>query len=237
MRLKLGVNIDHVATLRQARGADFPSVADAAELALASGADFLVAHLRGDRRHMQESDIKALAAGGRLHLEMACTEEMEKIALKYKPCSVCIVPEKKGELTTGGGLDLKGKTALGVEKLSSRLMKKGIGVSLFLDAEPNALRTAHKMGIKTVELCTKTYAESKNRKAVSAELENLAVAAIMSRELDFELHAGHGLDYTNAVPVSQIDGFAAFNIGFAIIARSLYVGLPAAVKEMKELLS
>lgn len=237
--MKLGVNIDHVATLRQARGAGYPAVEAAAELALQNGGDFIVAHLRGDRRHMQDGDIKTLAAklGGKLHLEMAGTAEMEKIALKFRPGSVCIVPERKSELTTNGGLCLAGKQGLETGKLSARLVKKGIGVSLFIEPDPNILRQAHKLGVTAVEFCTKSYAESPSRKAMAQRLEELALAAVMARELGLEAHAGHGLDYDNVAPVAGIEDLAALNIGFSIIARALSAGLPSAVREMKELMS
>lgn len=237
--MKLGVNIDHVATLRQARGAGYPAVEDAAELVLHNGADFIVAHLRGDRRHMQDDDIKVLAAKlrGKLHLEMAATPEMEKIALKFKPGSVCLVPEKKSELTTNGGLVITGKQGAEIEKMAARLLKKGIGVSLFIEPDPNVLRQAHKMGVNIVEFCTKSYAESTNRKIMTERLEELALAAVMARELGLEAHAGHGLDYDNVAPVAGIEDITALNIGFSIVARALSAGLPAAVREMKELMS
>jgi len=239
MPMKLGVNIDHVATLRQARGAGYPAVEDAAELALQSGADFIVAHLRGDRRHMQDDDIKLLAARlrGKLHLEMACTPEMEKIALKVKPGYVCLVPEKKSELTTNGGLILAGKQGAEIGKTSAKLHKKGIGVSLFIEPDPHMLRQAHKLGATAVEFCTKSYSESSSRKVMAERLEELALAAVMARELGLEAHAGHGLDYDNVVPVAGIADITALNIGFSIIARAISTGLPDAVREMKELMS
>ncbi len=239
MPIKLGVNIDHVATLRQARGAGYPSIESAADMALKNGGDFIVAHLRGDRRHMQDEDIKLLAGklGKKLHLEMACTAEMEKIALKYKPGSVCLVPEKKSELTTNGGLVLTGKQGAEVARMAARLIKKGIGVSLFIEPNPDTLRLAHKMGVTAVEFCTKAYAESPNRKVMAERLEELAVCSLMARELGLEAHAGHGLDYDNVVPVAGIADIAALNIGFSIIARALGTGLPSAVREIKELIS
>jgi len=235
MSLKLGVNVDHVATLRQARGAGFPDPLVAAQVAANAGADMIVCHLRGDRRHIQEEDVKSLRKGLSvpLHLEMACTSEMEKIALKLKPQSVCVVPEGPRELTTQGGLDLSGRRAYEVEKLLTRLTKAGIGVSLFIDPTADSLRMSHKIGADTVELCTKAYAEAKGEKAQRAELENLEVACILARELKLHIHAGHGMDYSNVCPVAAIEGMECLNIGFSIMARAVFTGLDAAVREMK----
>ncbi|PIS46682.1 MAG: pyridoxine 5'-phosphate synthase [Elusimicrobia bacterium CG08_land_8_20_14_0_20_51_18] len=236
--VKLGVNIDHIATLRQARKETNPDTVEAARVALSAGAEMIVMHLRHDRRHVQESDIERVRRGVKcfLHLEMAATEEMEKIALKLRPDSVCIVPEAANEVTTQGGLKLSGKTA-GFEKIIKNISSKGIEVSLFVDPEPQDIRTAYKMGADTIELCTKIYGESWGRKNQAKELEKLQLASYLVKELNMSLHAGHGLDYYNVVPISRIEGMECLNIGFSIISRAVFVGLKGAVSEMKTLIS
>lgn len=237
MSVKLGINIDHVATLRQARKETTPDPVDAARVCLASGAEMIVTHLRQDRRHIQDSDLIKLRTElkGNLHLEMACVPEMEKIALKVKPDSVCIVPESRGEVTTQGGLNLSGKNAE-IGKCIGRLTRAGIGVSLFVDPDAYAIRMAHKLGADTVELCTAKYAEGWGQKRQSEELETLQLAGFLAKELKLHLHSGHGLDYHNVVPVARIEGMEFLNIGYSVISRALFVGLKSAVAEMKRLI-
>lgn len=240
MAPKLGVNIDHIATLRQARRDTNPDPIEAARVALSSGADMIVMHLRGDRRHIQESDLERIRKEVKclVHLEMAPTQEMIDIALKYLPDSVCIVPERPGEITTEGGLNLKDKSKVKeIEKAIKVLSDKGIEVSLFLDPEPNDIRAAYKMGADVVELCTKVYAESWGKKNQAKELERLQLAGYLVKELNMGLHAGHGLDYYNVRPVAKITGMDCLNIGFSIISRAVFVGLKNAVSQMKELIS
>jgi len=238
MPVKLGVNIDHIATLRQARGGGAPDPVAAAQVCLAAGADLIVCHLRQDRRHIQDDDMFRLrkSLGGHIHLEMACVPEMEKIALKARPDSVCLVPESPNELTTQGGLNLSGPGARRVEKIVKSLSRAGIGVSLFVDTDAQALRTAHKIGADTVELCTKAYAEAGGAGRQAQELENIHVACLLARELKLHIHSGHGLDYRSAPPVARIDGMECLNIGFSIIARAVFTGLEKAVADMKKLI-
>lgn len=237
---KLGVNVDHVATLRQARRENFPDPIEAAKVALSAGADIIVMHLRQDRRHIQEEDLGRMRKEVRchLHLEMAPTDQMLSIACKYLPDSVCIVPEREGEITTEGGLRVSDKkVAKEVEKAIKVLSQKGIEVSLFLDPEPDDIRTAYRLGADAVELCTKVYAESWGKKNQAKELERLQLAGYLVKELNMGLHAGHGLDYYNVKPVAKITNMECLNIGFSIIARALFVGLKTAVSQMKELIS
>jgi pyridoxine 5-phosphate synthase len=238
MQVKLGVNVDHIATLRQARGMGLPDPVDAAKRCFAAGADLIVCHLRQDRRHIQDSDVANMRRElrGHIHLEMSCSAEIEKIALKLRPDSVCLVPEGPRELTTQGGLKLAGATVKTVEKMIKDFSKAGIGVSLFIDPDANALRVAHAVGADTVELCTKAYAEAKGTKKQAEELENLEVASLMARELKLHLHSGHGLGYHNVAPVAAIQGMECLNIGFSIISRAVFTGLDKAVADMKEII-
>lgn len=238
MNLKLGVNIDHVATLRQARRAAYPDPLDAAAVALSAGADFIVVHLRQDQRHICEQDIANLCKlfPKQVHVECAACDFTEKVVLKYKPHSVCIVPELPGEVTTTGGLEFTAAMQARLSSLIKKLHKKGIKVSLFIDPSAADLRIAKRLGADIVELCTRSYSEAKTKEQVKKDLEELALAAFLAQELGLEVHAGHGLNYHNVLPVADIGGITCMNIGFAIIARSLFTGLPAAVEEMKNLL-
>jgi len=238
MPVMLGVNVDHVATLRQARGLNFPDPVEAARLCAKAGADMVVCHLRGDRRHIQDSDVLRLKkhSGLPVHLEMSCSAEMERIALRIKPASVCLVPEAPDEKTTQGGLDLSGRNLVRVQALARKLKKAGIEVSIFADADAASVRACKKVGADTVELCTKAYAEAATRKKLEAELEKLAIASVLVRELGMHLHSGHGLDYCNVTPVARIPGMECLNIGFSIISRGVFEGLGNAVSEMKGLI-
>lgn len=235
--VKLGVNIDHVATLRQARGEKNPDTVEAARVVYGSGGDMVVMHLRQDRRHIQDSDLERVRhdVKGLIHLEMAATPEMEKIALKARPDSVCLVPEGARELTTQGGMKIDGRKPE-LEKIIKNLSKAGIEVSVFADPDPMAIRAAHNMGADAIELCTKNYAAAWGKKLQAKELEQLQLAGYLVKELEMELHAGHGLDYYNVAPVARIEGMDCLNIGFSIISRAMFVGLKSAVTEMKRLL-
>lgn len=235
--VKLGVNIDHVATLRQARREKNPDTVEAARVVYSSGGDMVVMHLRQDRRHIQDSDVERVRneVKGLIHLEMAATSEMEKIALKMRPDSVCLVPESSKEVTTQGGLRLDGKQAE-LARVIKSLSDSGISVSLFTDPEPGAIRAAHNLGADSIELCTSKYSEAWGKKLQAKELEKLQLAGFLVKELKMELHAGHGLDYYNVAPVARIEGMDCLNIGYAIISRSLFVGLKSAVAEMKRLI-
>jgi pyridoxine 5-phosphate synthase len=233
--MKLGVNIDHVATLRQQRKEGFPDPLYAAMVAQQHGADSIVAHLREDRRHIQDRDIRLLrqALTIPLAMEMAATDEMVRIALEVQPKRVCLVPEKRQELTTEGGLNvISHRTVL--KKMIQQLSAKKIEVSLFMDADGDQIRCSKSLGADTIELHTGRYAIAVGP-AKAQELAKLLKAAELADKLKLTLHAGHGLDYKNAGPVARLPGMEELNIGFSIIARAIFSGLGAAVKEMKEL--
>lgn len=233
----LGVNIDHVATVRQARRAEVPDVLAAARAALAAGADSITVHLREDRRHIQDMDLARLSkeTGLRLNLEMAATEEMVRIARVTHPHSVCLVPEKRQELTTEGGLDVMGQMAR-VRGACQKISAKGIKVSLFINPDPNQVSAAQDAGADMVEIHTGAYAEAAGA-IRSMELKKMSDACALARRLGLVVNAGHGLDYDNVGPIVRIDGMNELNIGFSIIARALFVGLASAVREMKALVS
>jgi pyridoxine 5-phosphate synthase len=232
--VKLGVNIDHVATLRQARRDIDPDPIAAAQVARAAGADSIVCHLRADRRHIQDEDLfKLCRLKGDTHLEISTAPAMIAIALKAKPSSVCLVPERAGEVTTEGGLDLKAASK-DVSKAIDKLKAAGMEVSLFVDPEAVSVRQAKALGADVVELCTTSYAEAGNKAAQKLELERLDLASYMASEMGLGLHAGHGLDYHNARAVARILSMGSLNIGYAIIARSIFAGLKTAVSEMKQ---
>lgn len=234
--IRLGVNIDHVATLRQARKARDPDPVAAAAVATLAGADGITVHLRSDRRHIQDRDLELLRQTVRTHLnlEMAATEEMLRVALMVRPDAVCLVPERPDEVTTQGGLDLVkvgARTAPIVKKLSA----VGIGVTCFVEAEPAQVKQARKLGAQAVEINTDAYSKSKGRRQ-KAELEAIAQVAKLASSLGMEVHAGHGLDYQNVRGIADIPEIVELNIGHAIIARSVLVGLDRAVGDMKALL-
>jgi len=232
----LGVNIDHVATLRQARRGHAPSVVQAALIAEQAGADAITIHLREDRRHIQDRDVELLAEtiGTRMNLELAVTDEMLGIAESIRPADVCLVPERRQELTTEGGLNVIGQVD-SVRKACSRLASADIRVSLFIDPEPAQLEAARACGAPVVELHTGTYAEARGA-ARTDELERIRRAARLGQELGLVVNAGHGLNYHNVGPVASIPGMNELNIGHAIVARALFVGLDKAVSEMKRLM-
>ncbi|MBP5404294.1 MAG: pyridoxine 5'-phosphate synthase [Elusimicrobiaceae bacterium] len=238
MTLKLGVNIDHVATLRQARRAHYPDPLDAGAIALSAGADFVVVHLRKDQRHINQKDVADLCKlfPKQIHLECSCSDFAEAVALKYKPHSVCIVPELPGEITTTGGLNFTPVVQKRLLKMIEKLHKKNILVSLFVNPTAADLRIAAKLGADIVELCTAAYSQASSKKEAQKRLQELALAAFLAQELGLKVHAGHGLNYHNVLAVADIGGIKCMNIGFAIIARSLFTGLPSAVEEMKNLL-
>lgn len=234
-RILLGVNIDHVATLRQARGTRYPDPVQAALLAEEAGADGITLHLREDRRHIQEHDVLRLAevVNTRINLEMAVTEEMVAFAERVKPANVCLVPEKREELTTEGGLDVVGGRAT-IAPACERLAAAGCEVSLFIDPDPEQIRAAHEIGAPVIELHTGAYAEARGETA-RLEHARVAAAAELALELGLTVNAGHGLHYHNVEPIAAIPGINELNIGHAIIARALFVGLKEAVAEMKRL--
>jgi pyridoxine 5-phosphate synthase len=231
------VNIDHVATLRQQRRGVFPDPLLAALTAQASGADSIVAHLREDRRHIQDDDIRRLKDSLKIPLamEMGATPEMESVALETQPARVCLVPEKRQELTTEGGLDVVARRSE-LEKMVRRFADQKIEVSLFIDADPEQIRCAEAIGAQTIELHTGRYAETQGAENES-ELAKLAKASALAVTLKLHLHAGHGLDYQNVGPVAALPGMEELNIGFSIISRAVFVGLDAAVREMKNVMN
>lgn len=238
MTLKLGVNIDHVATLRQARQVAVPDPVDAAAICLASGADYIVVHLRKDQRHINQKDVAQLCKlfPKYIHLECSTSEFCEKAALKYKPHCVCIVPELPGEVTTTGGLKFTPAVQKRISAFVEKLHKKHILVSLFVDPVAADIRMAAKLGADVVELCTRQYSEATTAKQSQKLVQELALAALLAQELGLKVHAGHGLDYHNVLAVADIGGISCMNIGFSIITRALFAGLPSAVEEMKNLL-
>jgi pyridoxine 5-phosphate synthase len=235
-RILLGVNIDHIATLRQARGTRYPDPVQAALLAEEAGADGITVHLREDRRHIQERDVRLLAEmlNTRMNLEMAVAEEMLALAEEVRPAHVCLVPEKREELTTEGGLDVAG----GFDAIAAaceRLAAAGCEVSLFIDPEFDQIEAAHRAGAPVIELHTGAYAELTGAPA-RREHARLAAAVERALELGLTVNAGHGLHYHNVEAIAAIPGLNELNIGHAIIARALFVGLKEAVAEMKRLI-
>ncbi len=234
----LGVNIDHIATIRQARRGTDPDPIAAAMIAELAGADGITVHLREDRRHIQERDLRLLrqTIHTRLNLEMAATPEMVAIALDVKPDYITLVPERREEVTTEGGLNVKAQgDRLG--KFVNQLQGAGIPVSLFVDAEPEQLQASAKTGAKFVELHTGTYANAKNEEELKHELEVLTNGGKLAIQLGLRLNSGHGLTYWNTRAVAQIAGMEELNIGHSIISRAVLVGLDRAIREMKTLIS
>lgn len=235
--LMLGVNIDHVATLRQARGTSYPSVSQAALTVEQAGADAVTIHLREDRRHIQDRDVEQLAGliSTRMNLELAVTEEMLAIAERIAPADVCLVPERRQELTTEGGLDVLSHQAA-IRAACERLAEAGIRVSLFVDPEPAQLDAARECGAPVVELHTGAYADAEEGSERATELARLRQAVIHGDDIGLVINAGHGLHYTNVQRVAALPQIAELNIGHAIIARAVFAGLDAAVREMRSLM-
>lgn len=235
---KLGVNIDHVATLRQARGTRYPDPVSAAALAESGGADQITVHLREDRRHIQEVDVRLLRKSiqTELNLEMAATDGMIGFAVDLKPDSVTFVPEKRKELTTEGGLDLV-KNERRLARAIPLLLQKGVRVSLFIDPEAEQVRMAARLKADAVEIHTGRYADAKSEEEAKRELSRIFDAARLAAESRLWVAAGHGLHYQNVRPVAEIREIIELNIGHSIIARAVFAGLEAAVREMKRLVA
>jgi pyridoxine 5-phosphate synthase len=235
--IRLGVNVDHVATVRQARRAEVPDPVEAALVAENAGADGITVHLREDRRHIQERDVELLRerATTKINLEMAVTPAMVMFAEKLRPNDACFVPEKREELTTEGGLDVVAHRTK-VKEAVIRLQDRGIHVSLFIDPEGAQIEAAREVGAYSIEIHTGSYC---NVTGLEREKERQAItkAATFARNLGLEVHAGHGLDYDNVTPVAQIREIVELNIGHSIIARAIIAGIEQAVREMKELLA
>ncbi|BDY03746.1 pyridoxine 5'-phosphate synthase [Ferrimonas sp. YFM] len=237
MSILLGVNIDHIATLRQARGTSYPDPVHAAAVAEHAGADGITIHLREDRRHIIDRDVYLLAQTlkTRMNLEMAVTEEMLAIALEVKPTYVCLVPEKREELTTEGGLDVAGQLDKMLDAVS-RLNEAGIKVSLFIDADKTQIDAAVKVGAPYIEIHTGAYADAETEAEAEAELARIREGAAYAASKGLIVNAGHGLNYHNVKPIAAIPEFYELNIGHAIIARAAIDGLDLAIRDMKRLM-
>lgn len=231
--LRLGVNVDHIATVRQARGTAYPDPVEGALLAAASGADSITIHLREDRRHIQDHDLARLTpvCPVPINLEMAVTSAMVDIGVAAAPKYVCLVPERREERTTEGGLDVAGNIAP-ITAACRRLARAGIAVALFIDPDARQLRAAQRTGAPHLEIHTGTYADAKTVGARRAELKRIAGFARAAHAADFEVHAGHGLTLDNVGPIAAIAEIVELNIGHSLVADALSVGLPAAVKAM-----
>ena len=236
---KLGVNIDHVATVRNARGESYPSPLKAALLAQKYGANSITIHLREDARHIREKDLKNIKKRIRvpLNLEMAPTEKMLKIAIKYKPNYVCIVPEKRAEITTEGGLKIKSNEKR-LKKFIQIFKKNKIRTSLFIEPNIKNVKLSHKLGVNCVELHTGKFCnlfnKNKNTSNIYAKIQN---STSLAKKLGLEVHAGHGLTYKSAFKISKINGISEFNIGHFIIADSIFLGLKKTIKKFKRIIN
>jgi pyridoxine 5-phosphate synthase len=236
--MKLGLNIDHVATLRQARGARYPNVVRAALICEEAGADAITLHLREDRRHIQDADVEVLRGmlQTRMNLECAVTEEMIANALRIKPHDLCLVPERREELTTEGGLDVV-RYFDSVKAACERCAAEDIRVSLFIDPDEKQIDAARRCGAPVIELHTGRYADADSVPERKHELERIRIAAEHGHAQGLQVNAGHGLHYHNVQPIVAIPNIVELNIGHAIIAESLFIGLDAAVRKMKALLA
>jgi pyridoxine 5-phosphate synthase len=236
VQAKLGVNIDHVATVRQARGTVEPDPVTAAALAELGGADGITVHLREDRRHIQDRDVELLrqTVKTRLNLEMAATEEMVAIALRLRPDCVTLVPEKRQELTTEGGLDVCGQRAL-LEPQIARLRQGGILVSLFVDPDAGQIEASRQLGAEYIEIHTGSYCEAHSLQTRRSELNKIEAAIHQGRNIGLGVNAGHGLNYQNIRPVVALGGIEEYTIGHSIVSRAVLVGLERAVREMAAL--
>lgn len=234
---KLGLNVDHIATVRQARGGTEPDPITAAAIGELAGAEGITIHLREDRRHIQDRDLEILrrTVQTKLNLEMAATAEMVSIACRIKPEQCTLVPEKRQELTTEGGLDVIGNLAA-IGSAVLELHKAGIIVSLFVDPDPAQLKASKESGADAIEIHTGRYAEAKGSAAQQQELSAIRQAVALGNELGLTVHAGHGLNYVNIIPLAGMPGIEEFNIGHSIISRAVLVGLDRAVREMAALL-
>ncbi|MFC0398624.1 pyridoxine 5'-phosphate synthase [Paraburkholderia rhizosphaerae] len=235
--IDLGVNIDHVATLRNVRGTSYPDPIRAALAAEEAGADAITLHLREDRRHIVDADVRALRPQlkTRMNLECAVTQEMLDIACEVRPHDVCLVPEKRAELTTEGGLDVAGHFDA-VRAACKQLADVGSRVSLFIDAQETQIRAAHEAGAPVIELHTGQYAQAHDEAAQQREYERVVQAVELGRSLGLKVNAGHGLHYTNVQQIAAIEGIVELNIGHAIVAHAIFAGWDNAVREMKAIM-
>jgi len=233
--LRLGVNVDHVATVRQARRSDLPDPVEAGLLAERGGADGITVHLREDRRHIQERDVELLRErlSAKLNLEMAVTSEMVSLAEKFHPDDACFVPERREELTTEGGLDIVAHKRK-IEEAVKRLQGKGIRVSLFVDPRKDQIEISREAGAHAVEIHTGRYCDAPANR--DRELQEVVAASSLAHGLGLEVHGGHGLNYENVIPIARIPEMVELNIGHSIVARAIMVGIEQAVREMKALI-
>tara|TARA_B100000959_G_scaffold72216_1_gene76614 strand:- start:1709 stop:2440 length:732 start_codon:yes stop_codon:yes gene_type:complete len=238
MSIFLGVNIDHIATLRQARGTKYPSLVEAAKICENSGADSITLHLREDRRHIQDYDVEELKSclTTKMNLEMAATDEMLKIATKILPEDCCLVPEKRQELTTEGGLDVASQLSR-MKEVCSELKENNIKASLFIDADNYQIEAAVESGAPIIEIHTGHYADASTATEMQKELKKISNACIYAHSLGLQVNAGHGLTLENTKAIAEINTVVELNIGHSIISRALFVGLSSATSEMKQLLN
>jgi len=238
MSIFLGVNIDHIATLRQARGTDYPSLVEAAKICENSGADSITLHLREDRRHIQDYDVEELKSclTTKMNLEMAATDEMLKIATKILPEDCCLVPEKRQELTTEGGLDVASQLSR-MKEVCSELNESNIKASLFIDADNYQIEAAVESGAPIIEIHTGHYADASTATEMQKELKKILNACNYAHSLGLQVNAGHGLTLENTKAIAEINTVVELNIGHSIISRALFVGLSSATSEMKQLLN
>jgi len=237
MSIFLGVNIDHIATLRQARGTRYPSLVEAAKICENSGADSITLHLREDRRHIQDNDVEELKSclTTKMNLEMAATDEMLKISTKILPEDCCLVPEKRQELTTEGGLDVASQLGR-MKEVCSELSANNIKASLFIDADNNQIEAAVECGAPIIEIHTGHYADASTSSEKLKELQKISNACNYAHSLGLQVNAGHGLTLENTKAIAEIGTIVELNIGHSIISRALFVGLSVATSEMKQLL-
>ena len=235
--MKLGVNIDHIATLRNARGGVEPNIVEAAKIALSENILALTMHLREDRRHIKDEDLyNVKALGAKINLEMAATKEIQQIALDLLPYSVCLVPERRQEITTEGGLDVEGQKEY-LKEFIKPLKEKGILVSMFIDADLKQIEASSYIGADYIELHTGCFANAFEKNNYKEELEKLKKAAQHAQKLGLKVNAGHGLNYQNVYLMKEIEGLCELNIGHSIISKSIFNGLKSSIKEMLELIS
>ena len=237
MGIELGVNIDHIATVRQARGTTYPDPIEAALIAETAGADAITLHLREDRRHIQDRDVEILRKKltTRMNLESAVTAEMIEIALRIQPHDICLVPERREELTTEGGLDVI-RHFDQISRVCRQLAAAGVRVSLFINAEPLQIDAAARAGAPVIEIHTGGYADASTLESQQTHFAEIQAAVKLGLELGLKVNAGHGLHYDNVQPIAAIAGISELNIGHAIVARALFVGFRQAVQEMKQLM-
>lgn len=235
--IELGVNIDHVATLRQARGTRYPDPIEAALIAESAGADAITLHLREDRRHIQDRDVEILRERltTRMNLESAVTDEMIAIALRIKPHDICLVPERREELTTEGGLDVE-KYFDQIKRVCQKLGEAGIRVSLFINADPLQIDAAARAGAPVIEIHTGSYADAVTREVQEKQFTDVQKAVAMGVDRGLKVNAGHGLHYENVQSIAALPEISELNIGHAIVARAIFVGFRQAVQEMKQLM-